>query len=446
MTDKSKEYFEEKKRARKGAHAKKKVKTEKKDMNRKDKRLLIIMISVIVVLTVCVGLLLTWLMTGSVFKEEIRSGSEPIPIDDNGEWADIDIKTPDDMNDGRTQKKDVYTFVCCGIDIDEFRADTIMLVTLDMNTKTANVLHILRDTFVHANGRNYKINSFYARKKSDGIRQIIYNTMGIYPNYYVTLNFKAFRNIVDIIGGVEIDVPFDMRYSDPTQGLNINLKKGKQLLDGDKAEQFVRYRKGSGGDGSDESRQKRQEQFLTVFMQKCIDTCKDDPAKALDIVTQMIEHMKTNLSIAELTTFAHYGMEIGVDNLHFHTLPGNYKWVNKTCYYQGYSDQTRKLLNEYLNPYEESLSSKYVKFDDPGDYGKPDSGGSDDSDSEDESSSRGRSSGEESESGSSEEDPSSFDVIDESSSSQDEKSSSSNAGSSSSSSSSSASSSSSKGE
>lgn len=425
-TKKSKDYFAEKKREQKGAHLKTKTKSGKKSMNKKDKRLLIIMVSVIVVLTICVGLLLTWLMTGSVFKEKIPDGSNALPIDDNGEWTDIDIRTPEDMNDGRVQRENVYTFVCCGIDIDEFRADTIMLVTLDMNKKTANVLHILRDTFVHMNGKSYKINSFYARKKSDGIRQIIYNRMGIYPNYYVTLNFKAFRNIVDIIGGVEIEVPFDMRYSDPTQGLNINLKKGFQLLDGDKAEQFVRYRKGSGGDGSDESRQKRQEQFLTVFMQKCIDTCANDPAKALNIVTQMIEHMNTNLSIAELATFAHYGMEIGVENVKFHTLPGDYKYVNKTWYYQGYSEQTRKLLNEYFNPYEEKLTSSRVDFDDPGDYARPSSeDNSDDSDGSGDSYSGDDSSEEDDDSSSSEEDPSSFDVIDESSSSQEEESSSS---------------------
>ena len=412
-TKKSKEYFAEKKRAQKSGTREKTA--EKKAMNKKDKRLLIIMISVIVVLTVCVGLLLTWLMTGSVFKEKIPNGSDALPVDDNGEWTDIEIKTPEDMNDGRTQKEGVYTFVCCGIDIDEYRADTIMLVTIDRNAKTANVLHILRDTFVHMSGRNYKINSFYARKKSDGIRQIIYNTMGIYPNYYVTLNFKAFRNIVDIVGGVEIDVPFDMRYSDPTQGLNINLRKGLQLLDGDKAEQFVRYRKGSGGDGSDESRQKRQEQFLTAFMQKCIDTCKNDSAKLFDIVTQMIEHMNTNLSISELAEFAHIGMEIGVENVKFHTLPGNYKWVNKTCYYQGYSEQTRKLLNEYLNPYEESLTSKHVKFDDPGDYGVVDSSSS--SGSLDSTESSGESSEEKPAVDSSEEDPSSYGTTDEDSSS-----------------------------
>ena len=419
---KSKNYFAEKKREQKGTSPKHAAKKNgKKNMNKKDKRLLIIMISVIAVLTICVGLLMTWLLNGSVFKEKIENGSgnEQLPIDENGEWADIEIQTPDDMKDGRVQKDNVYTFVCCGVDLDSVHADTIMLVTLDMNQKTANVLHILRDTFVHMNDKNHKINSFYARKKSDGIRQIIYNRMGIYPNYYVSLNFAAFRNIVDIIGGVEIDVPFDMKYSDPTQALYINLKKGKQLLDGDKAEQFVRYRKGSGGDGSDESRQKRQEQFLSSFMQKCIDTCADDPAKAFDILSQMIEHMNTNLSISELVTFAHYGMEIGVDNINFHTLPGDYKYLGKTCFYQAYNESTRKLLNEYFNPYEEKLGASRVCFDDPGDYGTPydpdkDSAGSDsagnDLSSEDE----------DDDPHSSEEDPSSFDVIDESSSSEEE--------------------------
>ncbi|MBR5942803.1 MAG: LCP family protein [Clostridia bacterium] len=413
---KSKQYLAEKRREHKGAHVKTR---EKKQMNKKDKRLLIILVSAIVVLTICVGLLLTWLLNGSIFKEKIENGSgysNALPIDDNGEWADIDIQTPDDMKDGRTQKENVYTFLCCGVDLDSIHADTIMLVTLDMNTKTANVLHILRDTFVHMNEKNYKINTFYARKKSDGMRQIIYNRMGIYPNYYVTLNFKAFRNIVDIIGGVDIDVPFDMRYSDPTQGLNINLKKGFQHLNGDQAEQYVRYRKGSGGDGSDESRQKRQEQFLTSFMQTCIDTCADNPAKAFDILSQMIEHMNTNLSISELVTFAHYGMEIGVENIHFHTLPGEYKYLGKTCFYQGYSEATRKLLNQYINPYEQSLTASRVNFDDPADYGSPydpdaDSDGSDSGDGD------SLSEEEEDDPHSSEEDPSSFEVVDESSSS-----------------------------
>ena len=414
-TSKSKDYFAEKKREQRGKPAKQTAKKGGKHLEKKDKRLLIIMISVIAVLTICVGLLMTWLLTGSVFKEKINgeSGVE-LPIDENGEWADIDIQTPDDMNDGRTQKENVYTFVCCGVDLDSVHADTIMLVTLDMNTKTANVLHILRDTFVHMNDKNYKINTFYARKKSDGIRQIIYNRMGIYPNYYVSLNFAAFRNIVDIIGGVEIDVPFDMKYSDPTQDLYINLKKGLQLLDGDKAEQYVRYRKGSGGDGSDESRQKRQEQFLSSFMQKCIDTCADDPAKAFEILSQMIEHMNTNLSISELVTFAHYGMEIGIENIHYHTLPGDYKYLGKTCFYQAYNESTRKLLNDYFNPYEEKLSASRLKFDDPGDYGTPYD--PDDVSSGSEESGEPDASSEEGEPDSSEEDPSSFDVVDESSS------------------------------
>ena len=432
-TEKSKRYFAEKKREQKGAHVKKR---EKKSMSKKDKRMLIIMITAIVVLVAVIVALLPRVLNASISEDRIRTESDLPAGEEYEEWADIDIQTPNDMNDGRTQKEGVYTFVCCGVDIDEFRADTIMLVTIDKNKKTANVLHVLRDTFVHMNDKDYKINSFYARKKSDGIRQIIYNRMGIYPNYYVTLNFAAFRNIVDIIGGVEIDVPFDMRYSDPTQGLNINLKKGLQLLDGDKAEQFVRYRKGSGGDGSDESRQKRQEQFLTVFMQKCIDTCKDDYSKATAILTQMIEHMKTNLSLAELTEFAHIGMDIGVENVKFHTLPGDYKYVNKKWYYQGYAEQTRKLLNDYFNPYEQTLTSKYVTFDDPLDYERPSSDDSDESgDSgegyEDDSSSRDKSSSDEDDPSCSEEDPSSFGTIDESSSSDKDESSSSSSSSSS---------------
>ena len=66
--------------------------------------------------------------------------------------------------------------------------------------------------------------------------------LGIEIDHYVKVDLNAFRKIVDAIGGVEVDVPQNMFYEDPYQDLYINLKKGPQLLDGDKAEQLVRFR------------------------------------------------------------------------------------------------------------------------------------------------------------------------------------------------------------
>lgn len=367
--NKSKQYLQAKKQQKKGSTVKRSS-AKRGSKKQREKRILAGVLSVIALLTVIIGILFAHLIGGSVFKEKLPNGS----LAENEEWTDIEIMTPEDMKDGRTQKENVYTFVCCGIDIDEYRADTILLVTLDMNTKTANVMHILRDTYVSANNKDYKINSFYARKKSDGIRQIIYNKLGIYPNYYITLNFEAFRNIVDIIGGVEVDVPFDMKYSDPTQDLYIDLKAGKQLLDGDKAEQFVRYRKGSGGDGSDESRQKRQEEFMLAFMKKASTTSS---GKIVSVVSEIIEHMFTNLSVAELTQFAHDGIELGVENVNFYTLPGEYEYVNDYWYYVGHERKTIEMLNEYFNPYEEKLTSKWVNFDEPVEKEDPDDSDSD---------------------------------------------------------------------
>lgn len=356
-SSKSKKYISAKKAQKKKASGKRSTRG-RSAKKRSDKRMLIVMLAIIIALTVAVGVFFSHLVGDSIFKDNHDGESVP----ETEEWTDIEIATPEQVKDGRKQKDNVFTFVCCGIDIDEYRADTILLVTLDMNTKTANVMHILRDTYVMQKNKDYKINSFYARKKSDGIRQIIYNKLGIYPNYYITLNFEAFRNIVDIIGGVEIDVPFDMEYSDPSQGLYIDLKKGKQLLDGDKAEQFVRYRKGSGGDGSDESRQKRQEEFMKAFMAKA---SKTSSGELVSVVTEIIEHMKTNLSVSELTQFAHDGIDVGVENVNFYTLPGDYEYVNDYWYYVGNEKKTLDMLNEYFNPYEEKLTSKWVKFDEP---------------------------------------------------------------------------------
>jgi len=96
---------------------------------------------------------------------------------------------------------------------------------------------------VKVNGKYMKINALIGKGGEKMVIDMVEDITGLPVDYYVTLNFKGFREIVDTLGGVEINVPFDMDYDDPYQNLHIHLKKGKQVLDGKKAEQFVRYRK-----------------------------------------------------------------------------------------------------------------------------------------------------------------------------------------------------------
>ena len=89
-------------------------------------------------------------------------------------------------------------------------------------------------------------------------------------DYVVEIDFKAFEDIIDAFGGITVDVDMDMRYVDPTDGTNINLKKGRQLLDGKQALDFVRYRKSNDGtaESSDFERNMRQQQVISALVAK----------------------------------------------------------------------------------------------------------------------------------------------------------------------------------
>ena len=134
--------------------------------------------------------------------------------------------------------------------------DTIMLASYDPKTQEAALLSIPRDTFVGTSESNAspsdKINAIYNMytNKQKGLEKLLEKVRkltDIDVRYYVMVDTKALRALVDEIGGVTFDVPIDMKYDDNRQNLHINLKAGVQKLNGDKAEQVVRFRHNNNG-------------------------------------------------------------------------------------------------------------------------------------------------------------------------------------------------------
>ena len=128
--------------------------------------------------------------------------------------------------------------------------DTIMLASYDPKTQEAALLSIPRDTFI-GNDVNYastwdKINAVYQNGAENTLKEVRELT-GINVQYYLKVDTEALKVLVDEIGGVYFDVPIDMHYTDRRQNLYIDLKAGYQKLDGDKAEQVVRFRHNSDG-------------------------------------------------------------------------------------------------------------------------------------------------------------------------------------------------------
>src|SRR5690606_7603960 len=125
-----------------------------------------------------------------------------------------------------------------GLDMDKIRSDVIILANYKPWKDTLNIISIPRDTKVIVNGKNAKINAMIGIGGEELVISKVQTITGLYVDYFITIDLEAFQKIVDELGGIEIYVPFDMIYDDPEQNLHINLKKGLQVLDGNKAEQF----------------------------------------------------------------------------------------------------------------------------------------------------------------------------------------------------------------
>ena len=136
-------------------------------------------------------------------------------------------------------------------DLGQTLADTIMCLGYNPEEQRAFIISIPRDTFVGQN-LNYakpedKINSFFSEKNPQKILDKVNELTGLNIEYYMVINNNGLIKLVDLIGGVEFDVPIDMNYDDKSQGIHIHLKKGVQTIDGEKAEMLLRFRHNNNG-------------------------------------------------------------------------------------------------------------------------------------------------------------------------------------------------------
>ncbi len=233
-----------------------------------------------------------------------------------------------------------------GLDKVSNNTDVIVVANLNPKTQKVNVLSIPRDTRVEYKGDSHKINSIYhigkRNDKEDLPKEIIGEIIGQKIDYMVVANPEGFRNIIDILGGVEVNVPGNMNYDDNAQNLHIHLKKGLQLLDGSKAEQFVRYRHGY-KDG-DLGRIDAQHIFFKAFVEQ-----KLKPQfilKTDQIINQVFQHVKTDIPIPVAIKYSLYAKDIKLESVMFHKLPGEPKRTHGAWYFIYSLDETQKLINE----------------------------------------------------------------------------------------------------
>ena len=266
--------------------------------------------------------------------------------EDTGEEIEEEMELPASHREG------VYNILICGTDDDGYRTDTIIVAHLDEETHDVALMSVPRDTVVlTGNGGIMKINSVYAGGGADGMARLskrLGAMLGFELDGYVLVNLEAFRETVDLVEGVEFDVPQDMYYQDPTQNLHIDLKAGKQLLDGEKAMELVRFRKGYAS--QDIQRTKVQQEFLRALAKKVLSV--SSLTKLKEFADVFSTYVTTDLTVGNMLYFAKALMQCDFDAMKTYTLEGEGAMINGGSYYPLYAGKLVQVVNESFNPYD----------------------------------------------------------------------------------------------
>lgn len=252
---------------------------------------------------------------------------------------------------------DKVNVLLMGLDKDKTRADVIMVVSVDPEENTVNVLSIPRDTRVQYSESKFdKINHAMGYKNpEERIITLVKQVTGMPIHYYCEVDFEGFRNVIDILGGVEYDVPINMHYDDPAQNLHIHVNKGLQVLNGKDAEGVVRYR--ATYVNGDNDRIALQQDFLKeMFAQKLQ---PEYITKAPAIIKEIYAHVKTNFSVADATKYLGLLKKMTPESLSTHMLPGVGKYIGKVSYFVYDPEETYQLiLTQFGYPEEEAARLK----------------------------------------------------------------------------------------
>lgn len=325
-------------------------------------------------LAVCFGLL----YSGSMILGHVVSPPEVPPIaprpnittlqhpNDPATAEEVVQTAPEGFTDN-DRKENFFTFLIVGID-DGIHTDTIMVAAYDGVSAEGHVISIPRDSRVNVGRRPglRKINQAYPVGRTGGrghpggieqLKQEIQGIIGFRPDFYVAIEMDAFVRAVDTVGGININVPFHMRYDDPCQDLHINISAGTQRLNGDQALNFVRFRRANFGyrEITDYGRMENQQQAVQSMLTELL-----RPANILRIpefINIFNDNVSTNIAISDMLWFANQLRQVrGVDALSTYTIPT----IGTTGYPHFYELLDEKaiveLVNRTINPFTKDIA------------------------------------------------------------------------------------------
>lgn len=259
------------------------------------------------------------------------------------------------------------TVLVLGKDTVGSNTDVMLLCRLDGKREQATVLQLPRDTLTVYDGRFVKLNSLYgrllaacrqenaknpSREALDRLTALLSESLGVAIDHYVLMDLAAFRETVDAIGGVPMEVPCDLDYDDPEQGLHIHLKQGKQTLDGTMAEQFIRYR--DGYIRADLGRVDAQKIFLSAFIKRVQEGLT--LPEILSVGDTLLTHTVTSLGVTDLPSLAVTALSMPRSAIRMITAPGEITSTGR--YYVLNREGMTALTTAYFRPNTQGFDPK----------------------------------------------------------------------------------------
>jgi len=350
-----------------------KDKKEKKKLSTA-KKVLLIILAVILLMLITAASVFTYAWYNKPKDNSNAFGDLPtlppgldvvVPGDNTGDnTSPVD---PPKGNDYPQVKKGIYNFLLLCHDRVALNTDVMMVINLNTMSNKISVLQIPRDTYIQLDYFHGKLNALYAHyyvnaptyghkeQTSYGLRKMCET---LQYNMYLPLqgaaiiNLDGFRNIVDILGGVEVNIPADMVYFDDKQNLGITLEKGVHLLDGVAAENFVRFR--SGYVTADIGRMDAQKIFMSAMFKKIKSSFNVDTIAKL--AEQVLEHVTLeNIPALDIVSYARALIGIDLDDIKFFSMPGLNTGGEYNWYHVMVRKNMHKIINENFNIYNQDI-------------------------------------------------------------------------------------------
>ena len=243
-------------------------------------------------------------------------------------------------------KKECVSALICGVN--DNLTDTIMYINYNTQNGKLFIMSIPRDTYVENEYCvGHKINAIYREKNIVPLIEEVQELLNTKIDYYAIFDTEIVNKLVDEIGGVKVDVPFDMKYDDPTQDLHIDLEQGVQVLNGKQAEQLVRFRHNNDMSVAyamgDLGRVKTQQEFMKSLAKSLFNPI--NVFKIPSIANIILEDTKTNITSSDIVRYILNVAKLDIDNIATTTASGTPKYINGVSYFLLDEEKTQNEIN-----------------------------------------------------------------------------------------------------